>query len=445
VTVACPRSRAGRIVTALLLVAALTGWSVPAAAQTPYVPDARSWEQRTPDQVGLDPVSVQNAVAFAIESESTAPRDLLEQHLRSFGREPHGEAVGPFRPRGAASGLIVRRGYIVAEWGDPHRVDNTFSVTKSFLSTTVGLAYDRGLIPDLHRPVRELMAPVLALTGPPGGGVIEGVVVPRSAEGPFREDAAAPPRTGIAFDATELLLPFESEHNAQVTWDHLLRQSSEWQGTLWGKPDWADRPRGDIEEWKRRGRPEPGTRYTYNDVRVNLLALAALNVWRRPLPDVLREHVMDPIGASPTWRWFGYDNSWVVLDGRLVQSVSGGAHWGGGMFINARDMARFGLLTLRRGRWGDRQILSEEWIRLATTPGTAEGGGAYGFMNYFLNVGERPQLPSAPREAFFHLGAGNNVIYVDPVNDLVIVMRWITSMTAADGVVQRVLAGIRER
>jgi CubicO group peptidase (beta-lactamase class C family) len=373
-------------------------------AQAPYTPDARGWEWRAPEQVGLSAAAIADAVAFAQASESTAPRDLLENHARTFGREPHGEPVGPFRDRGAASGIIVRRGYIVAEWGDPDRVDNTFSVTKSFLSTVVGLAHDRGLIGDLHHPVRAQMAPVL--TWPDG----------------------------------ELLLPFESEHNAAITWDHLLRQSSEWMGTLWGKPDWADRPRGDIEEWKARARPAPGAVYTYNDVRVNLLALAALNVWRRPLPEVLREYVMDPIGASATWRWYGYDSSWVVLDGQLVQSVSGGAHWGGGMFISARDMARFGLLTLRRGRWGDTQILSGDWIAMATTPGTATGAGAYGFMNYFLNTGERPALPSAPREAFYHLGAGNNIIYVDPVNDLVIVMRWISNLRAADGVVQRVLA-----
>ena len=102
-----------------------------------------------------------------------------------------------------------------------------------------------------------------------------------------------------------------------------------------------------------RTRNEPGSVYKYNDVRVNLLALAALHVWRRPLPQVLRELVMDPIGASNTWRWHGYENSWVNVDGVMVQSVSGGGHWGGGMFISARDQARFGLLTLRRGKWED--------------------------------------------------------------------------------------------
>ena len=76
---------------------------------------------------------------------------------------------------------------------------------------------------------------------------------------------------------------------------------------------------------------------------------------------------MDPIGASTTWRWYGYENSWVNIDGQMMQSVSGGGHWGGGMWISARDLARFGLLTLRRGRWKDKQIISEEWMKLALT------------------------------------------------------------------------------
>ncbi|HWP02935.1 MAG TPA: hypothetical protein VNL96_05735 [Gemmatimonadaceae bacterium] len=48
--------------------------------------------------------------------------------------------------------------------------------------------------------------------------------------------------------------------------------------------------------------------------------MPALQVWRRPLPQVLREYVMDPIGASNTWRWDGYENSWVNVDGQMVQS-----------------------------------------------------------------------------------------------------------------------------
>jgi len=273
-------------------------------------------------------------------------------------------------------------------------VDMTFSVTKSFLSTTVGLAYDRKLIRDLNDRVQPYV---------PGEH-------------------------------------FESEHNAKITWDHLLRQTSDWQGAIWGKPDWADRPPSSValRDWMTRKRAEPGTTYKYNDARVNLLAWAALNVWRRPLPQVLKEYVMDPIGASNTWRWHGYTNSWVDLDGLKVQSVSGGGHFGGGMFISARDQARFGYFTLRRGKWNDKQLLSDRWFTMATTPTKVEPG--YGFMNYFLNTGKKA-LPSAPESSYVHRGAGPNVVYVDKENDLVVVIRWISD-DKTDAFIGRVLAAI---
>ena len=418
-----------------ILVAALPA---PAASQATYYPPAGSWAKKAPEQVGLLAASVDSAVKLAIAAESTTPRDLLQNHLASsFGREPHSEAIGPFTVRGGASGLIIRRGYVVAEWGDIDRPENTYSATKSFVSTTVGLAYDRKMIRDLKDPVRSYMAPIVALKGAPANGAAV-AMVPPNATGATKGVPAAVSK-GTAYDAFEILEPFESEHNRKITWDHLLRQTSDWQGTLWGKPDWADRPQGDVEQWKVRPRNEPGTVYTYNDVRVNALALASLTIWRRPLPQVLRELVMDPIGASNTWRWYGYDNSWIILDGQLVQSVAGGAHWGGGMIISARDMARFGYLTLRKGKWGDKQILSEEWIRMATTSGVNDG---YGFMNYFLNTG-RKSAPSAPEQSFQHRGNGQNIIYVDPVNDLVVVSRWINTSRSFDGVIRQLLVGIK--
>jgi CubicO group peptidase (beta-lactamase class C family) len=385
------------------------------AARAYYPAPGDAWERRTPREAGMDAALLKEAVAFAVANESKAPRDLELAHYQTFGREPFGEPVGPFAERGDPAGVILRGGYLVAEWGDPRRADMTFSVTKSFLSTLVGLAYDRGMI-RLDRPVRESVGPVLTLAGGLGGGG----------------------RVGLK-GAQQLLRPFESEHNRKVTWDSLLRQTSDWEGTLWGKPDWADRPGPNSSEWLTRRRNEPGAVYEYNDVRVNALALAGLGVWRRPLPGVLREYVMEPIGASTTWRWYGYENSWVVSDGEAVQSVSGGGHWGGGLFISAYDMARFGLLTQRRGRWGDRQILSEAWLRLATTPTPAQP--TYGFMNYFLNTGGK-YLPGAPESAFAHVGNGTNIIYVDAQNDLVVVARWVENK-AVEGLVRRVLASLR--
>ncbi len=359
----------------------------------------------------MDSAGLASAVAFAIASEVKNPRSMEENHYRTFGREPYGQGVGPFRDRGDATGVILRHGYIVAEWGEPDRVDMTHSVTKSFLSSVVGLAYDRKLIRSLDDSVFRYVGPVMALPGGPGTTAV------------------------VPLDL------FATPHNRRITWDHMLRQVSDWEGTLWGKPEWADRPTGAPADWRTRPRVAPGSTYEYNDVRVNMLALAALQVWRRPLPSVLHEHLMGPIGASSTWQWTGYETSWVLMDGQAVQSVSGGGHWGGGMFISARDMARFGYLTLRRGKWKDRQILSDEWVTRALTPTAAQP--TYGFMNWFLNT-DRKYVPSAPASVFVHVGNGTNVVIVDPEHDIVAVVRWIEN-GAVDGFVQRLLSALPAR
>ena len=399
----------------------VVGLAAPALAQkksamvAPYVPPAGAWERRSPSAMGMDSVKLADAIAYAVEKESKTPRDLELNHYQSFGREPFGAAIGPLSPRGGATGVIVRKGYVVATWGDPTAVEITNSVTKSFLSTVVGLAFDAGRIRSVDDTVSQVMPPILR---------------------------AYPNGTGLGADwpgDAKWLRPFDSPHNKRLTWDNLLRQVSDWEGTLWGKPEWADRPAQQVNTWTTRPRVEPGSAYEYNDTRVNVLALAALQVWRQPLPEILRDKIMEPIGASNTWRWYGYDNSWIVLDGKLVQSVSGGGHWGGGMMINAWDMARFGLLTQRRGVWGGKQLLSEAWVTKALTPTPAQP--TYGYMNWFVNT-DRKYVPAAPPQAFVHVGAGNNIIYVDPVNDVVAVVRWIDTNASVNGFVERLLGSL---
>jgi CubicO group peptidase (beta-lactamase class C family) len=385
-------------------------------AQSIYFPaEGDAWQRRTPDQAKINADKLKEAIDFAVASESKAPRNLELAHYQTFGREPFGEAVGAFKERGDATGIIIKNGYIISEWGDPNRVDMTFSVTKSFVSTVVGLAFDRKLIKSLQDPARDYSSPISIY------------------DKNEKFDAAE------NFGKSKLLELFGTEHNRQITWEHLLRQTSDWEGTLWGKPDWADRPDRDPSNWLNRKRNAPGAVYEYNDVRVNVLALAVLNVWRKPLPQVLRENVMDEIGASSTWRWLGYENSWIVLDGVPVQSVSGGGHWGGGMFISARDMARFGLLTARNGKWRNKQILSNEFIKQARTPTPAQP--TYGFMNWFLNTNKK-LYPNAPANAFVHVGNGTNIIYVDQENDLVIVARWIEN-NKIDEFLQKIYASLR--
>lgn len=372
---------------ALLLV------TLPACAQD-YVPprgDA-NWEQRDPADMGLDPDALQAAIDFAIANETTPPegwegidvRDLSLMVPLTWAFEPHSSPLGELRPRGEPSGLILRDGYIVASWGELERVDMTFSISKTFLSHTIGLALADGLIADVNDPVSSDVADPL----------------------------------------------FHTEHNTPITWDQMLRQTSGWWGTLWDKPAWADRPARDNPARDLvAGPPEPGSAWEYNDVRVNALALAGLHVWERELPDVLAERIMDPIGSSGTWEWHGYENSHVTLNGEEMWSVSGGGHWGGGMMLSAYDQARFGLLGLRRGNWGGEQLVPEDFYTAATTP--TDVMPSYGYMNFFLNVpgDERAAIAveEAPASSFAYLGAGANMIYIDPEHDIVAVVRWIDS------------------
>lgn len=365
----------------------------PAAAGDAYVPPPGAWASKPAAELGLDAGLLDAAAQYARAHESRQPRDLALAVPLSFAREPFDALIGPTQPRGDPTGLVIRHGYVAAQWGDPDRVDMTFSITKSFLSTVVGVALTRGRIGTLEERV-----------------------------------------------SSRLDLPeFQGTPNGEITWDQLLRQTSGWRGTLWSKPDWADRPQGeDAFAWPAATVPPPGAAWKYNDVRVNALALAALQLWGEPLPAVLRREVMGPIGASDSWQWHGYDNSWVELDGVPVQSVSGGGHWGGGMFINAWDLARFGLLCLRRGQWGGTEVFPASWYAIATTP-TAHNP-QYGVMNWFLNT-NRELLPSAPAAAIVHFGAGTNLVYVDPVNDLVVVARWI-ERSDVDAFISRVLGAL---
>ena len=375
-------------------------------AQT-YFPEKNNWETKTPAALGMDDAKVTQAIKFAVAHESKENKNLKIAHYESaFGREPFGYPVGPSKTRGPASGLIIYKGYVVGQWGEPERVDLTFSVAKSILSTTAGLAVEAGLIKSENDLVYPYMAPIY----------------------PFAPVRAMMNKADhlMEDDVFEL---FDTPHNRTIRWDDLLRQTSDWEGSLWGKPDWADRPSGETKEWRSRPRNAPGTAYEYNDTRVNVLALALLNVWRKPLPHVLKEKIMDPIGASDTWRWTGYENSFVILDGQIIQSVSGGSHWGGGMMLSAWDQARFGYLTLRNGNWNGKQLIPTSWIEKSRTPTPAQPG--YGFMNYYLNNNLK-EVPAAPKTAFLHIGAGTNMIYVDQENDLVIVSRWIPNGDKAE-------------
>ena len=146
---------------------------------------------------------------------------------------------------------------------------------------------------------------------------------------------------------------------------------------------------------------------------------------------------MDPVGASQDWTWNGYRNSWVEVNGQRLQSVPGGSHWGGGLFISALDHARVGLLIARNGCWGGQQILSQDWIDAMLSPSTTNRD--YGLL-WWLNT-DRKRVPAAPAGSAFALGAGNNYIWVERARDFVVVVRWM-DQTKFNAFVERVMAAV---
>jgi len=355
-------------------------------------------EAESLDPLGLDPQRLDKAVAFALAHESPWPRDI-RAHLEAgfFEPPPDNAILGPVAPRGAPNGLVLRHGRVVARWGDTRRVDMTFSVAKSYLAILAGIAHGDGLIPDLDAPVRVLVA---------DGG-------------------------------------FEGPQNADVTWRHLLTNTSEWEGTLFGKSDLIDRGRNLVVEGKgqkglKRPLHRPGEYWEYNDVRVNRLALALLRVFGRALPEVWAERVMDPIGASRDWSWHGYETSWVEVAGQRVQSVSGGGHWGGGIFIHAEDQARIGQLCAADGVWEGRRLLPAGWVAQCATPTPLNPH--YGLLWWLNSDGRR--WPSASRESVCFSGAGGNITWIDPPAGVVAVLRWVDA-TKLDGFMALVGAAVR--
>jgi CubicO group peptidase (beta-lactamase class C family) len=353
-----------------------------------YPPPGDAWQRRKAEEVGMDSALLDQALAYARTQAGTMPADFSTQ-VETFGR-----VLGPLpKTHGDTGGLIIRHGYIVAEWGDINRIDPVYSVAKSFLSTLAGIAVDRGMIKNVHDPMKSYA----------------------------KDDGYASP------------------HNAKVTWENHLQQTSEWEGSMWGKnSDFIGVAEFGRGQRQARAIKEPGTFWEYNDVRINRMSLTLLQVWQKALPQVLKSEVMDRIGASHTWEYHGYFNSQVKIKNKTVDSVSGGTRWGGGLWISTQDMARFGYLILRQGKWKEKQLVSANWIRMATTPTTI--GQDYGYL-WWLNT-QGKQWPDLPRTSFAALGAGSNTIWIDPEHDLVVVWRWHRDRSANE-FFKRVLAAVK--
>jgi CubicO group peptidase (beta-lactamase class C family) len=350
------------------------------------------WEIVSATEGGFDPSRLKVAVELAQTFESPWPYDLdikgTVPGLTDIEKPPYNEPLGSYKQRGCNNGCVIKGGKIAAQWGDVERVDMTFSIAKSYLSVLMGIAIGDGLITNVDALVSDTV------------------------------------KTG----------EFDSEQNKTIRWRHLLEQTSEWEGTLWNKPDLIDRNRqvGSMADNSLKGEhrdlQKPGTFYEYNDVRVNLLALSLLYAFRRPLPEILKERIMDPIGASKNWVWNGYRNSFVEVDGKKMQSVPGGTHWGGGIQISTIDHARFALMVHNNGVWDGVRLLPEGWCSNLSKP--SQVNKDYGFL-WWLNT-NKVNWPCCPANSYAAIGAGTSIIWISPTDDIIVVARWIDEKKVAE-------------
>ncbi len=337
-----------------------------------YFPAMDNWATKKPEEVSMDSGILEEAISMA-EKDAVADYppgvDIYEykaEELRNFTKGlDDGKIIGPLIRKGTVNGLVIRHGYIVAEFGDTSQTDELASASKSFIATIAGLAKEDGLIGDFSDPVKDYISD----------------------------------------------WKFESEHNSKITWRQLLQQTSEWEGTLWGKSDETCRAKG-------RELQEPGSIWEYNDVRVNCLALCLMQLYKQTLPQILHERIMNPIGASDAWQWHGYDNSDIEIDGRILKSVTGGAHWGGGIWMNSRDFARYGYLHLRRGNWNGNQLFRQDFIDEIISPCKALENPIYGYL-WWIQPDKEGSMLSYGAE-----GGGYHICRVFPKYDLVTVVRW---------------------
>ena len=327
--------------------------------------------------------SLSEIVAFAQQHEVAWAREVDDKwgvHVNDPA--PWNRLLGPVHDRGPVSGVVIHQGQEMLTWGEPKRSDLTFSIAKTYLALLAGIAYDDGLLPDVHQPIGQQVA-------------------------------------GIGF---------EGRHNHQVTWAQMLQQTSEWTGHCFGLPDQADhyrvvefaaKPTG--EKGCLRPLSTPGSYWEYNDVRINQLALALLHLFGQPLPEVFEDRIMQAVGAEFPWQWVGYDHAWTEVNGRRVQSVPGGTHWGGGVSIAAADQAKIGMMMLNNGQYNNYQVVSADWLQQMRQPGKL--APYYGYLTW-LNT-DKKLFPSLPESSYCAIGAGGNFCLIVPEDELVIVARWL--------------------
>jgi CubicO group peptidase (beta-lactamase class C family) len=264
---------------------------------------------------------------------------------------------------GSTSVMVVHHGAVIAEWGDTAAKTPLASVRKSLLSALIGISVERGQI-DRSQPIGAL---------------------------------------GI--DDNEPSLTAE-EKSATVR-DLLTSRSGIYHAALYESSAMAaQRPP--------RFRHKPGSFWYYNNWDFNTLGTIYERAARSSIFDAFEREIARPIAMQ----------DYTPADGEYVTGA-GSVHPAYPFKMSARDLARFALLYLRKGRWQDQQIIPAAWVEESTRAySSSEWGPGYGYLWWTgpINNGVAPAV-NLPDGTFFAQGLGGQFAFVIPVHDLVVVHR----------------------
>ncbi len=258
---------------------------------------------------------------------------------------------------GSAAVMVVQHGVVVAAWGDVVRRFQCNSIRKSLLSALIGIHVDSGEI----------------------------------------DTAATLADLGIDDIAPSLSA---AERRARVV-DLLTSRSGVYHAAAYENASKdASRPA--------RGSHAPGTYFWYNNWDFNALLTVVEQQTGTKVFDEFDRAIAGPIGMQD------YSPS----NGHYYYERDKSMHPAYPLRMSTRDLARFGLLYLRRGRWGDRRVVPADWVDESTRPHADAGAhGSYGYMWWRLG----PDYADHPTIAAF--GTGNQVLAIIPSLDLVFVHR----------------------
>ena len=147
---------------------------------------------------------------------------------------------------------------------------------------------------------------------------------------------------------------------------------------------------------------EPGKKFVYNSGATELLSYLIWKTTGKPADDYAKEHLFAPLGIGFYWK----------------RTPKGLADTEGGLYLTARDLAKFGYLYLKDGVWDGKRILPEGWTKASTSTLTTtnEKGIGYGYQWWTLQP-----TGAASRGAFLAWGYGGQLLIVVPELDLIAV------------------------